>query len=199
MTAKIYQIQIALQGFKPTIWRRILVSSDTLLSELHIIIQVTMGWYNSHLHQFILGRTLYVDASDNDELWDDLGQTDYKGVRLDDVLKKEKDHIVYEYDFGDGWMHDIILEKILPPDANQTLPYCLAGSMNCPPEDCGGVAGYSEYLKIRFNPKHEDHESVVEWLGEDFDPEYFNLDEINENLIDDDEGLDLDQLPDDEF
>ena len=70
----------------------------------------------------------------------------------------------------------------------------MAGSMNCPPEDCGGVAGYSAYLKIRLDPKHEDYESVVEWLGEDFDPEYFNLDEINENLIDDDEGLDLDQL-----
>ena len=198
MTPKIYQIQIALQGFQPKIWRRILIDPETSLHEFHIILQVTMGWTNSHLHQFIAGDMIYTDIDDTDDLWDDLGQTDYKGVRLDEVLKKEKDSIVYEYDFGDGWMHDIMLEKILPPDAAQTLPYCLAGSMNCPPEDCGGVAGYSEYLKIRLDPKHKEHASVVEWLGEDFDPEYFNVGEINENLIDDDFRLDFDQLPDDE-
>ena len=191
---KIYQLQIALQEFQPKIWRRILVPSDTLLPEFHITIQLAMGWYNSHLYQFILGRTLFVDASDNDALWDELGQTKYKGVRLDEVLKKENDSIVYEYDFGDSWMHDIILEKILPPDASQRLSYCLTGSMNCPPEDCGGVSGYSEYLKIRLNPKHEEHERVMEWLGKDFDPDYFNLDEINEKLVEEpDEWLDFNQ------
>ena len=160
---------------------------DRPLSEFHLDIQLAMGWYNCHLHQFILGHTLYVDASDNDELWDELGQTDYKDVRLNEVLKKENDTIIYEYDFGDGWMHDIILEKILPPDAAQTLPCCVAGSMNCPPEDCGGVSGYAEYLKIRLNPKHEEYKSVIKWLGKGFDPAYFNLDEINARLLDDDE------------
>lgn len=99
---KIYQIQIALQGFQPKIWRRILIDPETSLHELHIILQVTMGWTNSHLHQFIAGDMIYADLDDTDDLWDDLGQTDYKGVRLNEVLKKENDRIVYEYDFGDG-------------------------------------------------------------------------------------------------
>ena len=174
MTTKTYQLHISLQGFKPLIWRRILLPSDTLLAELHVILQITMGWYNSHLHQFILGRTLYVDENDNDDLWEELDQTSYKGVRLNEVLKKEKDLIVYEYDFGDSWMHDIVLEKILPMMEGPNDVVCLDGRMNCPPEDCGGVRGYAEYLRIRLDPSHEEYEEVMEWLGEDFDPDYFD-------------------------
>src|SRR6187399_2804275 len=103
MTTRIYQLQIVLLGFEPKIWRRIRIPSDTLLSDFHIVIQIIMGWYNSHLHQFIVDGKNYMEKMDEDEMWDELEKIDYEGVRLDEVLKSEEDRIQYEYDFGDGW------------------------------------------------------------------------------------------------
>ena len=182
MTKKIFQIQIALKGFKPKIWRRILIPSDLLLSDFHMIIQITMGWTNSHLHQFIKNQTFYTLRMQDDDLWDEMDNVDYKKMKVSDLLKKEKEKIVYEYDFGDSWEHDIILEKILPIDNSLKYPICLIGKMNCPPEDCGGVWGYSDMLEVLKDPSHEEYESYIEWLGEKFDPEYFNKNEINELL-----------------
>ncbi len=182
MTKKIFQIQIALKGFKPKIWRRILIPSDFLLSDFHLIIQITMGWTNSHLHQFIINRTFYTQRMQDDDLWDEMDNVDYKKMKISDLLKKEKEKIVYEYDFGDSWEHDIILEKILPIDNNLKYPVCLTGKMNCPPEDCGGVWGYFDMLKVLKDPDHEEYESYIEWLGEEFDPEFFDKNEINKLL-----------------
>lgn len=182
MTKKIFQIQIALKGFKPKIWRRILIPSDLLLSDFHVIIQKTMGWINSHLHQFIKNRTFYTLRMQDDDLWDEMDNVDYEKIKVSDLLKKEKEKIVYEYDFGDGWEHDIILEKILPIDNNSKYPICLTGKMNCPPEDCGGVWGYSDMLKVLKDPEDEEYDSYAEWLGEEFDPEYFDENEVNELL-----------------
>jgi len=188
MTNKIYQIQIALKRFKPKIWRRLLIPSDLLLSDFHKVIQTSMGWTNSHLHQFIKNRTFYTVKMQDDDLWDEMDNVDYKEIKISDLLKKEKDKIVYEYDFGDGWEHDIILEKILPPDNNTKHPICLTGKMNCPPEDCGGIWGYSDMLEILKDPDHEEYESYIEWLGEEFDPKYFDKDEVNELLREKDYG-----------
>ncbi len=182
MSKKIYQIQIALKGFKPKIWRRLLTQSDLLLSDFHKIIQIAMGWTNSHLHQFIKNRTYYSMRMQDDDLWDDGDNVDYKKMKISDLLKNEKEKILYEYDFGDGWEHDIILEKILPCDDKIIYPICLDGKMNCPPEDCGGVWGYSDMLEILRQPDHDEYESYIEWLGEEFDPEYFDKDEINQLL-----------------
>lgn len=182
MTDKIYQVQIALKGFKPKVWRRLLIPSNLLLSDFHKIIQTSMGWTNSHLHQFIKNRTFYTEKVQDDDFWDEMNNVDYENIKISDLLKKEKDKIIYEYDFGDCWEHDIILEKILPLDANTKYPLCLTGKMNCPPEDCGGIWGYSDMLEILQKPDHEEYESYIEWLGEKFDPEYFNKDEVNELL-----------------
>ena len=182
MTKKIFQIQIALKGFKPKIWRRILIPSDLLLSDFHMIIQITMGWTNSHLHQFIKNRTFYTQRLPEDDLWDERDNVDYKKMKISDLLKKDKDKIVYEYDFGDSWEHNIILEKILPIDNNLKYPICLTGKMNCPPEDCGGVWGYSDMLEVFKDPEHEEYESYIEWLGEEFDPEFFDNNEINKSF-----------------
>lgn len=188
MTSKIYQIQIALKGFKPKIWRRLLVPSDLLLSDFHKIIQITMGWTNSHLHQFIKNRTFYTVRMQDDDLWDEMGNVDYKKIKVSDLLKKEKEKIVYEYDFGDGWEHDIILEKILPIDRNTKYPICLTGKNNCPPEDCGGVWGYADMLEVLKDPEHEEYESYIEWLGEEFNPKYFDKEEVNKLLREKDYG-----------
>jgi hypothetical protein len=107
MTKKIYQIQIALKEFKPRIWRRILIPSNLLLSDFHKIIQTTMGWTNSHLHQFIKNGTFYTRKMVDDDLWDEMDNFDYKKMKILDLLKKEKEKIIYEYDFGDSWEHDI--------------------------------------------------------------------------------------------
>jgi hypothetical protein len=182
MTKKTYQIQIALKGFKPKIWRRILVSSDLLLPDFHKVIQTSMGWTNSHLHQFIKNRTFYTNRMPNDDFWEEMDNVDYKKVKISDLLKKEKDKIIYEYDFGDSWEHDIILEKIIPFDDKKSHPTCLTGKNNSPPEDCGGIWGYSDMLEILKQTDHEEYEEYIEWLGEDFDPKYFDKDEINKML-----------------
>ena len=189
MTKKIYQVQVALKGFKPKIWRRLLIPSDLLLSDFHKIIQVSMGWTNSHLHQFIKNRIFYTERMLDDDLWGEMDNVDYKFIRVSDLLKKEKERIIYEYDFGDGWEHHIIVEKILPIDSKINYPVCVKGKMNCPPEDCGGIWGYASMLEILEQPDHEEYESFIEWLGGKFEPEYFDLEEINELLSEDNYGL----------
>ena len=188
MTQKIFQIQIALKGFKPKIWRRILIPSDLFLSDFNKIIQTTMGWTNSHLNQFIKNRIFYTKRMPDDDLWDEMDNVDYKKMKITDLLKKEKEKIIYEYDFGDGWEHDIILEKILAIDDKIKYPIWLTGKMNCPPEDCGGVWGYADMLEALKQPDHEEHDSYIEWLGGEYDPEYFDKDEVNEMLKERDFG-----------
>ena len=98
------------------------------------------------------------------------------------MLKKEKEKIVYEYDFGDSWKHDVILEKILSDDKKLKSSVCLEGKMACPPEDCGGIWGYSDMLEILKHQDHEDYENIMEWLGGEFDPEHFDKDSVNKIL-----------------
>ena len=188
MTKKVYQIQIALKDFKPKIWRRILIPPDLFLSDFHKIIQTSMGWTNSHLHQFIKNGKFYTRRIPDDDYWDEMDNVDYKNVKISDLLKVEKEKIIYEYDFGDSWEHNIILEKILPADDKIEYPVCIAGKMNCPPEDCGGVGGYIDMLEVLKQPDHEEYDSYIKWLGGAFDPGYFNKDEVNEMLKEKDFG-----------
>lgn len=183
MKKQIYQIQIELQDSEPKIWRRVLVASDIVLADLHKIIQTTMGWSNSHLHQFINGKASYAPEEF------ELGATaDPSRIKLHSVLKKEKEKLKYEYDFGDGWEHIIMLEKILPYEKIVELPQCIDGKRNCPPDDCGGISQYSNLLKIVSNPRHKEYAELMEWLGGEFDPEYFDMEDINEVLKEEDYG-----------
>ena len=179
MPKKIFQLKITVKEFTPKIWRRIQVDSDTLLSDLHKIIQTSMGWTNSHLHQFIKNKRLYSLPSEDD---DEVGAIDSQGVKLSALLKKQKDRMVYEYDFGDGWIHDVMLEEILPADGAVKYPICLNGEMHCPPDDCGGTWGYADMLKILKDKTHEEYESYITWLGGSFDPHKFDLKTVNRKL-----------------
>jgi len=183
MKKQIYQIQIALKDFKPKIWRRVLIPSETLLPDLHKIIQTAMGWTNSHLHQFIIDGTYYTEKTKDNYLWDELDNVDYKKIKISDFLTTEKQKIKYEYDFGDGWEHDVILEKILEPDPKMKYPVCIAGKISCPPEDCGGAWGYADMLEILKNPEHPEFQEFIDWLGDEFDPEEFDKDAVNEMLM----------------
>jgi hypothetical protein len=187
MATNIYQIRVELNGSEPEIWRRLLVPSDVLLSDLHKILQTAMGWTNSHLHQFIKGRNFYEPPAPDGELWDNSG-IDYTGMALSEFLVKKNDTIEYEYDFGDGWNHDVKLEKMVETTDSE-LPVCIDGAMACPPEDCGGIWGYQEFKKIMKNPNHPEYEDYVEWHGGAFDPEAFNMEAINEMLQDDNYGV----------
>jgi hypothetical protein len=186
----IYQIKISLKNIQPKVWRRILVKSNTPLLDFHYIIQTTMGWTNSHLHRFRKNK-MYFSIPLEDEDFDefDRGEDYLKAkLKISDLLITEKDKIIYDYDFGDDWSHEIILEKVLNIDINTIYPKCIKGQMCCPPEDCGGDWGYENILQIIQNKKHSEYKDTIEWLGGGFDPEYFDLEEINEGLQEENYG-----------
>lgn len=178
----IYQIKVTLKHSDPPIWRRIQVSSNTTLHKFHRILQVVMGWYDSHLHQFIIRGTYYTDPDSYDD-WGEVENKNERPVKLSQVSGM-KTRFIYEYDFGDGWEHEILIEKILPPQKGMRYPVCLAGKRACPPEDCGGIWGYADLLEAIQNPKHPEHKEMLEWVGGKFDPEAFDLDRINRQLKD---------------
>jgi len=174
----IYQIKVTLDDSKPPIWRRILVRSDITLEELHGILQAVMGWADYHLHQFIVGRTYY--GVPHPDYGFEMG--DESQVKLNQIVTGEKFKFRYEYDFGDSWLHNLLIEKVLPPEPGQPYPVCIKGKRACPPEDVGGIWGYGGFLEAIQNPNHLEHEDYLEWVGGEFDPEAFDLDEVNEVL-----------------
>ena len=175
-----YQLKVTLIGAKPPIWRRILVPSDMYLGKLHIVLQLAMGWTDSHLHQFVSDNTFFGIQDDDFSL--EMDVEDENKYKLNQLLKSEKDSIKYEYDFGDGWEHKIVLEKILPMENEKFSPRCIKGKRACPPEDCGGIWGYQELLDILKEPDHPEYEDMLEWLGGEFDSETFNIEETNKML-----------------
>ena len=182
----IFQLKVTLVGSKPPIWRRILVPDTISLGKLHRILQVVMGWEDEHLHQFVQGRELY-GVPDKDDVFFGMSVKDEKRVILSSLLWKEKESLTYEYDFGDGWEHKLILEKKLPFDSAMQLPQCIKGKRACPPEDCGGVWGYMDLIEIMNDKSNPEYAERAEWLEDNFDitdfnPELFDLDHINARL-----------------
>jgi hypothetical protein len=173
----IYQLKINLRYLRPVIWRRIQVPADIKLHRLHDVLQLTLGWEDSHLHQFTVKKIRY--GWPDPDFPSDI--RDERKFRLDQ-LAGPGDTLMYEYDFGDGWLHEIKIEKSLPTDKARHYPYCLAGKRACPPEDCGGIPGYQRLLKIIRNPKHREYEEMLDWIGEDFDPDAFDLVATNQML-----------------
>jgi hypothetical protein len=180
----IYQLRVILKDIKPPIWRRILIASDVKLHRLHYILQDVMGWDNSHLYQFIVkdGAMRHFYGEPHDDYGGQM--KDARRVRLSEVAPGAKARLVYEYDFGDDWEHEILVEKIVPREAGLKYPVCISGARACPPEDCGGTWGYGEFLKAIADPDNPESESTLEWTGDgfDFDPEQFDLEEVNREL-----------------
>ncbi len=178
--AQNYQIKITLNDSRPPIWRRILVPSNITLRKLHDILQIVMGWTDSHLHQFTIEGKGYGDAQ-NDE-WDDLRLLPEQRYRLSQVAPRSGARFQYEYDFGDSWEHSLRVEKILPPEPGTRYPQCLAGKRACPPEDVGGVWGYQEFLEALADPDDPQHDEYLEWIGGAFDAEAFDPGDVNTRL-----------------
>jgi len=183
--AEIYQIKVTLKGVRPPIWRRIQVSSNTSLAHFHDILQVTMGWLGGHLHMFTASGESYSSAPFYDpdpSFLQELGAKDGNHVKLNKLVAGEDYKMLYEYDFGDGWEHVVLVEKILPMTPDAKLPVCIKGKRACPPEDVGGTWGYEEFLEAIKDPNHPEHEMYAEWLDNDFDPEVFDKDVVNTML-----------------
>lgn len=175
---KIFQLKIRLEYSRPPIWRRVLVSSGITLHKLHDVIQAAMGWTDSHLHMFVVGERRYGVP---DPEWDvELG--DERKVTLAELLRRPKDRILYEYDFGDGWLHVVELEKSVPPSQDQQVPCVVAGRRACPPEDCGGPPGYARLLHVLGQSDSPERRELLEWVGEEFDPAAFDLASLNRRL-----------------
>lgn len=190
--SKIYQFKIQLNGIEPAIWRSVQLNEESQLLDLHYATQIAMGWYDDHLYQFSKDGSFYgdPDALEDDKIIDDAE------VDIADIFKNEKDAISYVYDFGDNWEHTITLEKIV--DAKKPLEHmlCVGGKRNCPPEDCGGIAGYQEILETIKKKDTPEFEELVSWLGEEYDPEYFDANLINDSFKEIEEQF---QMEDDEF
>lgn len=182
MTKKtnVYQFKITLEGIKPAIWRRIQVPEMYSFWDLHVAIQDSMGWFDCHLHEFevLNPKTGILERIGSpDETWGEGPLTGWKSL-ISDYFSSGNKKATYLYDFGDGWEHKILFEKMLPM-SEEKYPICLAGERACPPEDCGGIWGYEELIEIMKNPKHKEYKSMKEWLGRKLNPDHFDLKEIH--------------------
>lgn len=170
----IYRLRITLHDLSPEVWRRVEVPADLTLSRLHRVIQVAFGWSDAHLHQFEGAPAVRVRRGPSaprprlKDTW-----------LLCEVAPRERSEFWYVYDFGDGWEHDVLVEAELPPEPGVVYPRCLAGERACPPEDCGGIPGYEHILDAIRHPDRPDAAELLEWVGEDFDPEAFDLHATN--------------------
>ena len=180
-SGEIYQIKATIIETAPAVWRRFLVRPEVTLAALHEVLQTVFGWNDGHLHEFAIGGERYQVP---DPGWDEVGDPvhDESAVILGSVVTKVKSKFIYLYDFGDCWEHELRLEKKLPEEADGRYPVCVAGGRHCPPEDCGGVWGYDNFLAAIADEGHPDHADMVEWLGDDFGPESFSLEAVNEAL-----------------
>ncbi len=179
----VYQFKIKLLGIRPPVWRRIQVS-DCTLDKLHEHIQTAIGWTNSHLHQFEINRRQFGNPRLLNDGFEDSELVDSTTTLLSAILPRTGKRFAfkYEYDFGDGWEHEVLFEGSPPVDPRAKYPLCVEGERACPPEDCGGVWGYAEFLEAIQDPKHEEHESMLEWVGGRFDPEAFDAKRATEEM-----------------
>ncbi|KAF9439008.1 hypothetical protein BGZ76_001460 [Entomortierella beljakovae] len=191
---ELYSIKIKLVGASPQIWRRIHLDSTTTLGTLHTIIQEAMGWMDCHLHSFTINRKTYetrrFDPDDSFGMnndYDDFGLNNIDGT--DTPLRNlvgPGAKFMYTYDFGDSWDHEVKIERVVDRKPKIIYPTCTAGARACPPEDCGGVWGYESLLEKLAGPDTEEKAEMLEWLGglgnDDFDPEHFDKQHINDYL-----------------
>ncbi len=194
--APLYRLRIGLDQSSPFIWREFIAPSNLSLEIFHVVIQGVMGWSDSHLHQFIKAGINYTVSYDSEYPCSELEFMDYKNLKINDLLSVTGESIKYEYDFGDSWMHTVELLEILDgkkflgagsADAGQFgnspgFLRCLDGALNCPHEDSGGMHNYLKIIEILKDPLHEEYEEIIEWVGKDFGPEYFDLKSTNNRL-----------------
>jgi len=179
----VYQFKITLKHIKPPIWRRIQVPENYDFWDLHVAIQDAMGWEDRHLHEFEMRNPISkekVNIGIPDEESETFGEQimpEYE-QKIANWFSMENKKAKYVYDFGDYWEHDVVLEGILPKEKGIKYPRCIGGKRACPPEDCGSIPGYEEFLEAIKDPKNEMHKEMLDWVGGEFDPESFDPQEV---------------------
>lgn len=178
----IHRLKITLRDVKPPVWRRIEVDSRVKLDNLAAILEDAMGWDGYHLHAFEIDDVAYrLPQFFDDSPWGRRSEDESKH-QLGNVLSQVGTKARWDYDFGDGWEHNIVVEAIEPADPAIAYPRCVTGRRACPPEDCGGSWGYANLLEAIADPSHEEHAELTDWIGSSFDPEYFDADETTEDM-----------------
>lgn len=186
-----YQLKISLIDIKPSIWRRIIVPPNITFFKLHKIIQATFNWQDYHIFNFDFGDAVVCLPDPEYSLGEFYGsgveELNAKKVKIDRLFTKDKTFI-YEYDLGDSWKHEIVVEEILESDQDVKFSRCTEGERHRPPEEVGGIGGYKNFLEAINNPNHPDYDDMLVWVEKDtggrkFDPEYFYLNEINRAFL----------------
>lgn len=178
------RLRISLRDIKPKIWRRVEVPTVFTLAQLHEIIQITMSWWDYHLHEFEAGKTRFAPDDPEDDFDFAISEKprDEATVTLADLMKLNFKKLTYVYDFGDWWVHDISIGVERTGSADINYPVFLDGENNSPPEDVGGCGGYEHYLAVISDPHHEEYEEMLEWRGEGFDWQFVDEETINARL-----------------
>lgn len=173
----VLQLRVTLQHVLPPISRRLLVPGSVRLDKLHSMFQAAMGWEDYHLHSFRIGNSRYgmpFDDYPDDEL-DETAVTAAAAVA-------ETPRFIYEYDFGDRWDHEVVVESNCRLPVGLKFAVCVDGQNACPPEDVGGPPGYASFLEALNDPNDEEHEHMRQWVGRPFDPNDFDLALTNARL-----------------
>jgi len=176
------RLSITLLDIEPAIWRRVEVPLDLTLKDLHAVIQAAMGWTNSHLYQFHVGREIVAGPG--------AGATGLEGprtigsgrVRLAGLISRGVKRFLYVYDMGDDWRHEVRVEKVISADPLASYPRFVDGAGRCPPEDIGGIPGFDAFLEAMSDFKHPDHEELSDWYGGPFDPAELDKDAVRKRL-----------------
>ena len=172
------QIQVEIVGLDPQVWRRVLIPSNTTLARLHQIIQAAFGWAGYHMYEFRAGRLGYRQAGLSLQTMPLVGN---RRIWLKTLAEKAPD-VAYVYDFGDYWVHRVVVEGLLSETGMQS-PVCIGGAGATPPEDCGGVFGYADFVAVMADESHPDHSEMVEWCGlKSWDPAAFDLVAVNARM-----------------
>lgn len=177
----IHQLKVTLLDAEPAVWRRIQVRSNVTLKTLASVLNAAMGWEGYHIHEFRMGKEVWGPALDmSDDLADCI--EDDRDATLEKIAPRKRSTFKYQYDGGDCWLHKVVVEAVLEPAPKQRYPVCLDGALACPPEDCGGIPGYFNLLDAIADRSHPDHEDLLEWVGDKFDPEAFDVALVNKRL-----------------
>lgn len=175
-----YKLKITLTGIRPPIWRRVILPDNATLDDLHSIIRVCFGWDGSHCHAFRINGRVHGPFSTFG--YDDRKTDADPYIELRELICRPKTKFHYRYDFGDEWLHEIILEAVVPENTAPCVVACLKGARACPPDDTGGIYRYAYLIECLKRKEGEEYIEARDWLGEDFDPEAFDLDGINKCL-----------------